>query len=207
MVGIRKIAFCPHCGNQADQKLIHKQTCEWIGRSLIDDEDLELPRTYFVASCNTCNHILLYTMIGDDIADEDFINGYLEYPNLGHLSFAVPESIKKVYEEATKIKLSNPDAFAAQIRRALEAMCIDRGAKKGDLQQKLEDLVSRGELPATLAEAANLLRRTGNTGAHASDKSIKPNQVDALDNFFRAIIEYVYIAPSTLEALRDSLSR
>jgi hypothetical protein len=205
---IRKIAFCPHCCNQVSQRLIYAQTCEgWVGRSLVDDVELEVPLTYFVASCSTCNQILLYTLIGDDQGQESFDESNLEYPNPSRLPFFVPESINKVYEEASRIKLSNPDAFAVQIRRALEVLCEDRGAKKGKLQDRLADLVSRGELPAILADAADLLRLLGNMGAHTSNSSVKLSQVDALDNFFRAVIEYMYVAPSRLNALRDSLSR
>lgn len=146
-------------------------------------------------------------MIGDDHGEESFAESNLEYPSPVSWHFSVPEAIKGIYEEATRVKLSSPNAFAAQIRRALEALCADRGSRKGNLQQKLADLVSRGELPATLAEAADLLRLLGNIGAHASEQSVKLNQVEAIDKFFRAVIEYVYIAPGTLKALGDSLSR
>jgi hypothetical protein len=47
----------------------------------------------------------------------------------------------------------------------------------------------------------------GNTGAHADGKSIRLNQVDAVDKFLRAIVEYIYVAPSTVNALRDSWIR
>ena len=207
MEEIRKIAFCPHCGNRAPQRLIHSQTCEWIGRSLTDDEELDLPLTYHVASCETCNQVLLYTCLGDQMTNEDFVHGNLEYPDSGNLNISVPESIRKIYEEAARIKMLAPNAFAAQIRKALEALCENRGAKNGVLQKRLADLVSRGELPATFAEATDVLRILGNVGAHASDESVKPSQVSALDEFFRAVVEYVYVAPSKLKAFRDSLSR
>ncbi len=208
---ISKIAFCPHCGNKAPQRLIHVQTCEWVGRTLLDDEELDVGRTYFVASCGTCNHILLYSMYGDDHGEEDyaeiFAESHLEYPDSGHLDFSVPASIKQVYENAARIKLSNPDAFAAQIRRALEALCKDRGAEGENLHDMIKDLVNLEKLPATLAAAAGLLKDMGNKGAHADNETIRLNQVDALDKFFRAIVEYVYVAPSMVEALRDSRSR
>lgn len=202
---IRKIASCPHCGNRGPQRLVHAQTCDWIGRTLVDGEELKLPLTYFVASCDTCNHVLLYYLIGDDHEDESFINATLEYPDPGRLHPSAPEPIKEIYEGAAKIKRSNPSAFAAQIRRALEALCEERGAMGGNLQQRLVNLTDRGEFPAIHAEAADVLRRLGNLGAHATNKSVKASQVDALDDFFRAIIEYIYVSPSKLKALRESL--
>jgi hypothetical protein len=211
MSRISKIAFCPHCGNESSQVLIHSQVCRWVGRSLVDDVELNLGRTYFVASCETCNHILLYSFYGDD-HDTDrypeiFAESYLDFPASGNLSFSVPESIRRVYEEATKIKFSSPNAFAVQIRRALEVLCKDRGAKGKNLNEQIKDLVSREELPATLGEAADLLRHLGNIGAHVNEKSVRLSQVKALDKFFRAIVEYVYVAPSMVDALRYSWMR
>jgi hypothetical protein len=150
-------------------------------------------------------------MWGDDQSvdsyAEIFAESYLEYPDNGNLHLSIPESIKQIYGEASKIKLSSPNAFAVQIRRALEALCRDRGAKGRNLQEQIKDLVTREELPATFGEAADLLRHLGNTGAHADDRSIRLSQVDPLDKFFRAIVEYVYVAPSTIKALRDSWLR
>ena len=100
-----------------------------------------------------------------------------------------------------------PNAFAVQIRRALEALCEDRGAKNGTLQNMLNELSTKGEIPSTLIEATDLLRLIGNIGAHASEDSVKPWQVRTLDEFFRAIVEYVYIAPSKIKEFREGLKK
>lgn len=211
MSAISKIAFCPHCGNQTPQKLVHVQTCGWTGSSLVNDEELDLGRTYFVASCETCKHILLYSMWGDDHDEkshaEIFAESYLEYPDSSHLYLPIPELIKQIYEEASKLKPTFPDHFAVQIRKALEALCEDRGAKGKNLQQQINYMVSNEELPATLADAADILRLLGNVGAHASGKHITFGQADAIDKFFLAIVEYIYVAPSRVNALRDSWLR
>jgi hypothetical protein len=162
MSTIRKIAFCPHCGNQSSQELIHSQVCEWVGHSLVADEALNLGRTYFVASCSTCNHILVYSTWGGDHDEEDyseiFAESYLEYPDSDQLNLSIPAIIREIYEGAKRVKISNPDAFAVQVRRVLEALCNDRGAKGRNLQEKIKDLVSREELPATFGDAADLLQ-------------------------------------------------
>jgi len=203
---IRRVAFCPHCGNRAPQRHIYTQ--EFLGQGYSMDGSLannDLPCAYYVAVCETCNEILLYYTFLDVLEDKDFHLADLIWPDPGVLHRAVPKALAECYIEASRIKNLAPNAFAVQIRRALEALCDDRGAKKGTLQQRLQDLASRGEIPPILAEMTDVLRLLGNIGAHAADQSVKPGYVQAIDDFFRAIIEYVYVAPSKLKEFRDRL--
>lgn len=205
---IRRVVFCPHCGNRAPQRLIHTQ--EYLGKSYLMDGSLaddDLPCAYYVAVCETCNEILLYHEVDPSGDDKDFHLTDLIWPDLGVLHIAVPKAVAGCYEEAARIKNLAPNAFAVQIRRALEALCDDRSAKKGNLVHRLQDLASQGEIPPILAEMTDVLRLLGNIGAHVADRSVKPGHVNAIDGFFRAIIEYVYVAPSKLKRFRDTLDR
>lgn len=165
--------------------------------------DNNIPCAYYVAVCETCNEILLYYAFINVVEDKDFHHAELIWPDPGVLHQSVPKAIAECYIEAARIKNLAPNAFAVQIRRALEALCDDRGAKKGILQLRLQDLVSRGEIPPVLAEMTNMLRLLGNIGAHAADQSVKPGHVLAIDDFFHVITEYVYVAPSKLKEFRD----
>jgi hypothetical protein len=203
---IRRVAFCPHCGNRAPQRHIYTQ--EYLGQGYSMDGTLSddtLPCAYYVAVCETCNEILLYHSFIDIVEDKDFHRTELIWPDPGVLHQSVPKTIAECYSEAARIKNLTPNAFAVQIRRALEALCDDRGAKKGNLQSRLQDLASRGEIPPVLAEITDVLRLLGNIGAHAADQNIKPGHVPAIDNFFRAIIEYVYVAPSKLKEFQNRM--
>ncbi|MFH1908826.1 MAG: DUF4145 domain-containing protein [Chloroflexota bacterium] len=205
MEDIRKVGFCPHCGNKSPQKLIHTQGTSGTGWFISDGEEVDLTVVYFVASCETCNHILVYRAV-EDIPDEKFFTSVdLEYPESGELHTSVPKTVSKIYIEALRIKSLAPNAFAVQIRRALEALCEDRGAKSGTLQKMLNELSTKGEIPSTLIEATDLLRLLGNIGAHASEDSVQPWQVRTIDEFFRAIVEYVYIAPNKIKEFRGGL--
>jgi len=204
---IRRVAFCPHCGNRAPQRLIHTQEHEEQGYSMNGSlTDVHLPSACYVAVCETCNNVLLYQAVIHIVEDENFHLADLIWPDRGVLPEAVPKAIAECYAEAARIKNLAPNAFAVQIRRALEALCDDRGTKKGTLQHRLQDLASRGEIPPVLVEMTDVLRLLGNIGAHAADQSVKPGHVQAIDDFFRAIIEYVYVAPSKLKEFRDRLA-
>jgi hypothetical protein len=206
MDNIKQVGFCPHCGNKSLQKLIHSQGTSGTGWLISDHEEVDLTVVYFVASCETCNHILVYRAI-DDIPDDKFFTyASLVFPESGELNVSVPKIVSNIYKEVFRIKSLAPNAFAVQIRRALETLCEDRGAKKGTLLNMLNELSAKGEIPSTLMETTDLLRLLGNIGAHASEESVKPWQVETLDEFFRAIVEYVYVAPGKIKELREGLS-
>ena len=150
---IRRVAFCPHCGNRSPKRLIHTQRCSGTGWAITDDKAVEMDIEYYVAICETCDHVLLYRAIDSEVSANDFVHADLEYPDSGNLHKSVPEVIRDIYDEAFRIKEIAPNAFAVQIRRALEALCEDRGAKDGVLQKRLNDLVAKGEIPWTYAES------------------------------------------------------
>jgi hypothetical protein len=70
----------------------------------------------------------------------------------------------------------------------------------------LEELVTRGEIGPVLADMTDVLRRLGNIGSHDSDEVIAPEYVDVIDEFFRAVVEYVYIAPFKVGEFKKRLA-
>ncbi|SDE52608.1 DUF4145 domain-containing protein [Desulfuromonas thiophila] len=204
---IRKVAYCPHCGNKAPQRLIHSQNYYEKSWSISDNSVDEHPWGTFVAVCETCGHILLYDNPLAQFEERQFHTGGLEFPTSGKLHKSVPKLIAAVYEEAFRIKSIAPNAFAVQIRRALEAVCDDRGEKKGTLQAKINKLTEKGEIPKVLSEASDVLRLLGNIGAHGINESVHQLQAFALDDFFKVIIDYVYVAPSKLEDFKSKMEK
>jgi hypothetical protein len=49
------------------------------------------------------------------------------------------------------------------------------------------------------------MRHIGNLGAHAGDDDLDFWDAELLDDFFRAIVEYVYVAPSKIERLKQRI--
>jgi hypothetical protein len=124
---IRCVAFCPHCGNRAPQKLVYKKHFYSYGFDMQGNKtDNDLPAAYFIAECETCHEILVYLAEAHIPDEKNFIDSSLIWPDPGFLGQGVPELIKAIYREATVIKNLAPNAFAVQIRRALEALCDER---------------------------------------------------------------------------------
>ncbi len=141
-------------------------------------------------------------ILGDGYADDEFDHCDLEHPSGTQLHRAVPERIRAAYEEASRIREIAPNAFAVQIRRALEALCEDRGAKGRNLSARIEDLSKKGELPSALVQITDVMRLVGNIGAHGVGESVHPLQVYAIDDFFKVVVEYVYVAPAKLQEFK-----
>jgi hypothetical protein len=152
--------------------------------------------------CETCDAPVFYD--GIDPREVDARWSPLVYPRVPEFGNEVPASVQKIYAQAKKCKQSAPIAFAVLIRKALEAICIDRGVqadtnKKKNLYSRLAVLVERGDIPPTLAKMSDVLRTIGNTAAHDSPDEVTVPMTWAIDEFFEAIVEYVYIAPAKLE--------
>lgn len=210
MEGVQNIAFCPHCCNVAPQNLIFTQ--EYSARVItrLGDQDQSVTEVCFVAECASCKRLLLYkTLDGENINEEknNFSEQILDFPESPYLDSFVPESVQERYIEARRIKDHAPNAFAVMIRRALEAICDDRGAKRGSLQTRLQDLVAKGDLPESLAKLTDILRLVGNRGAHADKSNVKWGHVNVIDMFFRAIVNYVYVTPNLVGYFHELLER
>jgi hypothetical protein len=201
----RHIDFCPHCGNRSPQRiaLTHYYRDSWYsedGTELPVDEGPDCEA--IICICETCSAVLLY----DGISQAE--TGYwpaLSYPRDTQLHKAAPEAIWGIYSEAALVKRNAPNAFAMLIRKGLEAICDDRGAPNGTLAARLKHLSEKGEIPPVLADVTDVLRVVGNTAAHGSLQAITPPMTWAIDDFFRAIVEYVYVAPSKLEEFKKKL--
>lgn len=117
----------------------------------------------------------------------------------------VPKRIQRIYEEIWPLRHIAPNAFAGQIRRALEFICHDQKAQGRTLFEQLKDLSSRGVFPGYFSEITELMRLIGNLGAHAAEQEVDFWDAELLDDFFRAVVEYVYIAPSRIERLKERI--
>ena len=187
----RQIAYCPHCAHRSPQRVVFTQEYEDSAHVLSGVGRSGGPSTYHVVLCDVCNRVLLYEHWGT-CSSVVCVEGVIVWPSIvGDLHHAVPERVREIYQEAHSIRRVAPNAFAVQIRRALEALCQNRGVQTGSLSSRLQGLVGKGELPAVLAEMTDVLRLLGNIGAHADKVNVNIAQVSAVDEFFRAIIEYV----------------
>lgn len=199
------VRYCTHCSNKAPQSVLFKY-------EILDEETFSSSTLveYFLVKCATCNMPSLYVRLDADfgITDDDAIDilGTRVYPKIDSLSESVPINIRDVYSKTLKILKINPEAFCVQIRRLLEFVCIDKGIKGKNLDRMLKEMTEKGLIPKVLSEMSNNLRVLGNLGAHALENvEITSYDASLANDFFRAIIEYVYVAPGKVDSFKKRL--
>jgi hypothetical protein len=207
-----RLEVCFHCGNRVplSRLTVHP------GREMFDhnggerqDEDFE----YHVYQCPTCRGVSIYGDFTDPskTREEAYHRIYPQGNRLlpeGHLVTSldcVPANIVKLYDKAWPLRHIDPGAFAVKIRGALELICNAQGLQGDDLAAHLKVLVAQNTLPGYFGEMTFLMRKVGNIAAHPQPQEVDYWQAEQLDEFFRLIIEYLYVLPSRMRRLKGRL--
>ncbi|MGZ3644246.1 MAG: DUF4145 domain-containing protein [Ktedonobacteraceae bacterium] len=131
----------------------------------------------------------------------------LLYPSTDIPLTNIPQKIDRAYTAAIKVKNIEPNACAVLVGRTLEAACNHEQAQGRTLAQKLNYLAENGRIPNTLAEMARQLKELRNLGAHDAEDEVTEQDVPIILDFLEAILEYLYVAPAKIEAVRTRLTR
>lgn len=204
----KDITQCPHCGNKTPHHLLH--SADFIDKIEANGATYDYPINYRLWRCSTCEGISLYLTSSDDYngdPEETYFDiANLVYPDEKKFESTVPEIVRRSYIEARKVKQISAYAFAILIRKALEQVCLDQGAKGHSLKEKIGDLAKKDIIPKNLVRMADALRFLGNVGAHEVNYNFGWEEVRAMDDFLIAVIEYVYVAPQKVKRLADSIN-
>lgn len=193
---------CGHCGRS--------NALESKGNVLIkriEDQRNEITIDTYVEIlyCLACDAPVIFQVSWSDDIGETWGERQL-YP-AGRDNEAIPEKVRTRLEAAGRVKLIEPGLYAVGVRRMLESVAHEEGATGDDLFSKLDDLVRKDRIPAPLAEAAHEIRKLGNLGAHDDEVEIQAADVPAIEALADAILEYLYRAPATLDAVKGSLDK
>jgi hypothetical protein len=127
------------------------------------------------------------------------------FPAPSRTPAALPTQVAKAFEAANRVRNVDPNAFAVLLGRVLDHVCQDRGAAGQSLNDRLNDLAAKGEIPQKLADMAQRLRDLRNVGAHAELGELTQAEIPVLDDLCRAILEYVYSAPDLVDRVKRRL--
>jgi len=202
---------CGHCGNTAPMEIIGEY-------SQVRDYDdprsglsWEAGPVYEVLVCPACHGVVFRSYYWHDLAiDPSEVECKVLYPAESSTLPGLPDSIKRAFDAAKKVRAIDANAYGVLLGRLIELICEDRKATGRTLAEKLKDLSEKGEIPSKLVPVANSLRNLRNIGAHAVLGELTPAELPILDNLCKAIVEYVYSAPhlvkqaeQRLQALKD----
>jgi hypothetical protein len=119
----------------------------------------------------------------------------------------IPDKILKSFYEA--ISCHSISAFSASgimIRRVLEEICEDKGAKGNDLHTRLLELKKIIILPEALLEGMIELKILGNDAAHVESKhytNISKNEIEIALDITKEILKGVYQLNDMVERLKS----
>jgi hypothetical protein len=205
---------CYHCGNKTPHRLVHEHSSQQMWDQIENDIITETFK-WFTVICTTCEALSLrggFALAEDGVsvtaADRLYPIGPEIVPPRHAVSppDPVPEAVVNAYAAAWPLRHINPGAFANQIRRCLEFICNDQKAKGATLGHMLKDLAARGILPKDLITVADLLRDVGNIASHANAKTIDAWDAELVDELFKTIVRYIYIAPAQVRRMRQRLA-
>jgi hypothetical protein len=196
---------CGHCGYSGDLEEVARPV---VKRTTADVElygEVETLTYWFLYRCPRCEKATLEEdWWNDEFGDPEGDTAKQLFPAPRDNS-SVPRTVLESYWEANRVQGEAPGLYAVGIRRTVEAICRDRGAKATRLEPMLDQLADEGVLPRPLAEMGHQLRARGNLGAHAGDVKVSVEDLPVIEEFVEAILEYVYRAPAKIAAAQSSL--
>jgi hypothetical protein len=118
----------------------------------------------------------------------------------------VPATVLKALEEAITCHADNCFIAAAiMVRKTLEELCAERGAKGDNLKARIKALGTKAVLPGELLDGLDDLRLLGNDAAHIESKefdSIGREEVEIGIEFAKEVLKAVYQYSALLSRLR-----
>lgn len=204
------IEECRFCGNKTKIDIVGShsidQEVEYFEEQINDFVSEWMSSTsWLLLKCCVCNNVSLGSIYVDrSLGSRGLEYTSIVYPMKTYNSFHMPKEIYNAYEVALKARYLDGALCLLSLRRTLEIICKQQGETRGDLVGKIQNLASKGILPAVLKDASDILRKLGNEAAHGDNKEFDKSQVDQMINFTELIIEYIYILPEKIKEMKES---
>lgn len=186
---------CPHCNTIAQmEKDRHVFQSDWyeIGGGMHHAQN-ELT----IHRCQCCGKKIIW--IEDNYVYPDIIS---EDANQD-----MPESVKKLYEEASLIYNKSPRAACALLRLAVDRLCNELGETDRDINKNIGALVEKG-LPKSVQQALDVVRVVGNKAVHPGQISFDVDDTETtkmLMHLLNIIVERMISEPNEINSLYQDL--
>jgi hypothetical protein len=204
---------CGECDRETKHSVLESATQE----RNVPGSEFRIVEKYQIVQCKGCETITFrisrintQDSVWDEATDSEIHHERIElYPNRVAGRHKLRESpilsfeVGGIYDETHRALCGNQPILAGIGMRALiEAVCMEKGAKGGNLRDKIDALVGMGILTPNAAQILQTLRGLGNAAAH----QVKPPDERAL-NIAMDVVEHllrdVYILPRITGELSD----
>lgn len=126
-------------------------------------------------------------------------------PHVGHQkSFPdVPEPIADTATEAWTCRVTGAHRGAVMLARAaVESTAKAKGVTGGNLQNKIEEMATKGLIRSAVAEQGHEIRHVGNSSAHGDlEESVDPEEADEVLHLMEEVLNEVFQSPAKSERL------
>jgi len=182
---------CPHCGVIAKQDWCFTDW-DFIFKHLHMREEHPI-RT------GTCQHCRETTL---------WVYNRMYFPDTGISPLPnpeMPDSVLKLYNEASAISSKSPRGAAALLRLSIQVLCKELGEKGENINTDIGSLVKKG-LPVVVQQSLDIVRVTGNGAVHPGQiNTDNPEIVGQLFDLVNIIIEYMISLPRKVSGIYTSL--
>ena len=200
---------CFHCGNTGLLKYVGKAGWKY---ELLEENEYGIPEyvelfeheDWYIFQCPVCHKPVLISEYCVDVSD-DPPNIKIEFPTISVSKDGVPKEIFSAFESAVKTKGIDFSICLLSLRRVLEMICKEKGAKGRGLENKLEYLVENKVLPEMIGDACWIIRRLGNDAAHADKIEVYQNDVEQVIQYLSTIIDYLYAMPYRVSKMKTRI--
>ncbi len=204
MENYQKVLKCLYCGNET---LMNMVGYHQFSKS---DEQTYFYRDSRMYSCPVCKRVTFTEQecFSEDCGpwDEDYPYENILFPVNSFKGIHLPNKIKEAFEASLKVKNIDYSICLVALRRTLELVCKDKGARGQNLSQMINDLSQNNILPKTLIEVSTITRLFGNLGAHDNNVEISSHEIEQVADFVEYILDYLYILPAKIKSLQRRLS-
>ena len=170
-----------------------------IGINDLDIGDGVLCGQRFCPNAECRGHVFVVQQRGELI--ESYPPSTIDFNSNG-----IPASILASIDEALRChSVGCFTASALLVRRTLEEVCLDKGAKGKDLKARIADLKAKIVVPSELFEAMDELRLLGNDAAHIEAKSydkVSGEELEVAIEFAKELLKALYQYSGLLSRLR-----
>lgn len=126
----------------------------------------------------------------------------------------VPASLAGDYGEACMVLPHSPKASAAMSRRCLQNLLRETAnVKHGNLNDEIQEVISKGGLPSHLSGDIDAVRLIGNFAAHPMKSNstgevldVEPHEADWNLDVLEALFDFYFVQPAILAKKRAALN-
>ncbi|MEN9335765.1 MAG: hypothetical protein RLZZ500_752 [Bacteroidota bacterium] len=180
---------CPHCGTIAKQDWWHRS---WDASNYSEKTQNPLK----IGTCQHCNKSTVW------IVDKMY------FPDSGNAPFPnpeMPDSVMRLYTEASAISSKSPRGAAALLRLSIQVLCKELGEDGKNINTDIGNLVKKG-LPIIVQQSLDIVRVTGNDAVHPGQiDTDNPATVGQLFDLVNIIVEYMIALPKKVSGIYSGL--